>query len=32
MIGDKLVIDGIKYSMDNLAELPSDLAAYGAAE
>ena len=32
MSGDKLVIDGIKYSMDNLADLPPDLAAYQAAE
>ena len=32
MQGDKIVIDGIKYSMDNLADLPRELAAYKAAE
>ena len=32
MIGDKLMTDRIKYSMDNLTDLPNDLAAYQAAE
>ena len=32
MQGDKIIIDGIKYSMNNLADLPPDLTAYKAAE
>ena len=32
MQGDKIVIDGIKYSMDNLAHLLTELAAYKAVE
>ena len=30
--GDKLIIDGLKYTMENLGELPLELAAYRAAE
>ena len=32
MQGDKIVVDGIKYLMDNLADLPMEFAAYKAAE
>ena len=30
--GDKLIVDGIKYTMDNIGELPAEIAAYKAAE
>ena len=32
MQGDRIIIDGIKYSIDNLADLPSELATYKATE
>ena len=30
--GDKLMVDGVKYTVDNLGDLPIKLAAYQAAE
>ena len=30
--GDKLIVDGVKYSMDNIGELPSEIASFKAAE
>ena len=30
--GDKLVMDGVKYSMDNIIDLPQDIAAYKTTE
>ena len=30
--GDKLIVDGVKYSMENIGDLPSEIAAYKAAE
>ena len=30
--GDKLIVDGVKYSMENIGDIPSEIAAYKAAE
>ena len=30
--GDKLIVDGVKYSMDNIGELPSEIAVFKVAE